>query len=54
MKISELIARLEAIEEREGDIDVELPNGSLIRKVQVVTVKQLGSGFTERKPERNA
>lgn len=37
MKISELVDRLEQIRRDEGDIEVELPSGQLMRKVDVVT-----------------
>lgn len=39
MRVSELIDKLEAIRDKEGDIEVELPDGTLMRKIDVVTVK---------------
>ena len=37
MRISELIWRLEMAKQLEGDIEVELPDGTLLRQVNVIT-----------------
>ena len=36
VKITELISRLEEILERDGDMEMELPDGTLITKVSIV------------------
>lgn len=40
MRVSELINRLKEILDREGDIDVELPDGTLMKRIEVVTVSK--------------
>ena len=46
MRISELIWRLEMAKQLEGDIEVELPDGTLLRQVNVITK------YKEPNPER--
>lgn len=52
MRVSELINRLEEILDREGDIDVELPDGTLMKRIEVVTVSKEHAHGTQSKDRR--
>jgi hypothetical protein len=44
MRVTELIDRLETILDQEGNVEVELPDGTLLKRVEMVTVRKEPDG----------